>query len=86
VPKDVSIDNEDNLFIVADVHVYKLNITTGETHTVAGGGLTGLGDGGPATDAELVGPNSVVVKPDGGFLVSELSSNRIREITPPIDK
>ena len=84
VAKDVAVDGEDNLYIVADVNVYKLDVATGEVFVVAGGGSGDLGDGGPATSATLVGPHAVAVMPDGSFLVAELTSNRIRQVTAPI--
>lgn len=84
VAKDVAVDGEDNLYIVADVNVYKLDVDTGEVFVVAGGGSGDLGDGGPATSATLVGPHAVAVMPDGSFLVAELTSNRIRQVTAPI--
>ena len=86
VPRNVAVDSEDNLYIVADVGIYKLDVATGESITVAGGGSGDLGDGGPATSATLAGPNAVAVKPDGSFLIAELTSNRIREVTAPVPR
>lgn len=53
-------------------------------NTVAGDGTTapGTGDGGPATLAKLITPNSIAAAPDGGFYVSDTHQQRIRYIAP----
>ena len=49
--------------------------------TVAGSGVSGFsGDGGPAYQAALNLPASVVPTPDGGFLVSDQENHRIRKV------
>ena len=40
------------------------------------------GDGGPATSASLSTPASVLPTADGGFLVSEQGTNRVRTVAP----
>src|SRR5580698_4438419 len=50
--------------------------------TVAGGGTSGLGDGGPATSATLKQPGSVVVDASGNIFVADTGNARIREISP----
>jgi sugar lactone lactonase YvrE len=57
--------------------------TTGIILTVAGGGFpaTGNGDGGPATAAKLNSPGDVAVTPDGGFLIADTASWRIRKVS-----
>ena len=50
--------------------------------TVAGGGTGGLGDGGPATEAQLQGPYDVAVLPDGGFLIADYIAGRVRRVSP----
>lgn len=54
--------------------------TGGDISTVAGGGGV-LGDGGPATSAQLSAPSGVKVTPDGGYLIAEGSGNRIRKVS-----
>jgi len=51
--------------------------------TIAGTGTAGYGgDGGPATQAQLNGPNAVAVDAQGNVLVVDQSSNRVRRISP----
>ena len=54
----------------------------GTITTVAGGGTAGLGDGGPATDAELFNPIAVAVTADGGFLIADSDNNLVRRVSP----
>ncbi len=48
--------------------------------TVAGGGVTGLGDGGPATGADLNWPYSVAVAPDGSLYIADSDNFRVRRV------
>jgi hypothetical protein len=56
-------------------------MTAGHIYTIAGLGYNGPGDGGPATQAELVSPTGLAVQPSGAVLVAD--DNRIRLISPP---
>ena len=47
---------------------------------VAGGGNSGLGDGGPATNAELNQPVGVAVDASGNLFIADSENNRIREV------
>ena len=54
----------------------------GNINTIAGAGVAGHeGDGGPAINAQLAAPNSVVVDAGGNLYVAD-SGSRIRKITP----
>lgn len=54
---------------------------SGHFRVVAGNGRVGFsGDGGPAVDAELDGPQGIAVSPDGTVYFAD--ANRIREVTP----
>jgi sugar lactone lactonase YvrE len=60
---------------------YGQAMTAGDIYTVAGGTPVGFsGDGGPATSAELNGPESVAVTAAGGLLIADSNNNRIREV------
>jgi trimeric autotransporter adhesin len=55
----------------------------GDISTVAGNGTAGfLGDGGPATSAELGTPRDVAPLPGGGFLIADSNNNVIRMVSP----
>jgi RHS repeat-associated protein len=49
--------------------------------TVAGGGQGGLGDGGPATQAQI-NPSDVAVAPDGTLYIADYEHSRVRRVTP----
>ena len=54
----------------------------GVISTVAGNGEKGFGgDGGPATNALLNHPRSVVALPDGGFLIPDTTNHRVRRVS-----
>lgn len=53
----------------------------GDIYIVAGGGGDFIGDGRPATDAEIL-PGSVASTPDGGLLATDQYSYRVRGISP----
>ena len=53
--------------------------------TCAGGGGTGLGDGGPATIAELNQPYAVNVDDSGNLYICDVHNARIRKVSNPAD-
>lgn len=55
----------------------------GTIHTLAGTGLAGdRGDGGPAVEAELSGPQAVMADSDNAVFVSDWNNRRVRRISP----
>ncbi len=56
----------------------------GVVTAVAGNGASfgPPGDGGPATQARLVGPDGITAAADGSFYVAEASAHRIRRVAP----
>jgi len=50
-------------------------------YTVAGGGSTGLGDGGAATAAQLVNPYDVIVDASGNIYIADLYGYRVRKVS-----
>jgi uncharacterized protein (TIGR03437 family) len=80
-PIGLALDNAGNLFI-ADYYESRLRKVSpnGIITTVAGGGSSGLGDGGPAASAQLNGPSGIAMDRAGNLFIAE--SNRIRKLSP----
>jgi sugar lactone lactonase YvrE len=53
----------------------------GTITTVAGGGFSGLGDGGPATSAQLFRPSGVALDAAGNLFIADTYNNRIRKVS-----
>jgi trimeric autotransporter adhesin len=60
--------------------VRKINLTTGIITTLAGGGTSGLGDGGQATAATVGNPYGVAVDRMGNVYIAEEGRARIRKV------
>ncbi len=80
-PVDVA-PTPDGGFLIVDIDNYRIRkVLNGVITTVAGTGVSGFsGDGGPATAAKISTVNSVAVTPDGGFLMADYGSSRIRKV------
>ncbi|WP_152207911.1 PKD domain-containing protein [Marinobacter changyiensis] len=63
-------------------HVIRKIDPDGYISTVAGGGLTEVGDEIPAIDAYVRNPDSVAVTDDGSLLIAENDASRIRRVSP----
>ena len=75
----------DGGFLIADHgnHQVRRVSPAGTITTVAGTGAAGFaGDGGPATAAQLDFPTGVAATADGGFLIADVSNNRVRRVSP----
>lgn len=59
--------------------VRKIN-TSGIISTVAGGGISGLGDGGLAIVAKLSQPSGVAVDAAGNIYIADAGNNRVRKV------
>lgn len=81
-PLGVSL-TADGGYLIADRDNQRIRkvASDGTISTVAGTSVGFAGDGGPATAAKLSNPSRVLAMPDGGFVVSDLSNNRIRRVT-----
>jgi sugar lactone lactonase YvrE len=83
-PVDGEIDAENN-FIFCDAGNHKIRkiATDGTITTIAGNGLGGFaGDGGPATNAALLGPQGVTCDALGNIFIADTDNNRIRWVNP----
>ncbi|MDQ2983186.1 MAG: hypothetical protein M3R70_04580 [Actinomycetota bacterium] len=76
----------DGGFYIADTdnNVIRRVTRDGKIATVAGGGSPddGIGDGLPATQAQLVSPSDVAVADDGTLYISDTGNARIRRVDP----
>ena len=85
MPHEIQFDAARNLFIVErDNHaVRRVDARTGRISTIAGTGAAGFsGDGGPAVNARLNGPQSVIVGRDGSLFIQDQGNRRIRRVAP----
>jgi len=91
VPWSVAVDPAGNVLVpdLGDLvrvvaartgRYYGRAMTAGRIYLLAGGGTRGLGDGGPASRAELAGPVGVAIAPSGAIYLDD--GSRIRVIAP----
>jgi sugar lactone lactonase YvrE len=82
-PYGLAVDTAGNLFIADFLNSRVRKVTPdGVISTVVGGGTQGLGDGGPATSAELWGPYGVAVDIGGNLFIADLGNYLVRKVTP----
>jgi len=80
IPVGVAVDGAGNLFIAGAFRLRRVN-PAGIIITVAGDGrCCHLGDGGPATSAELNGPTGVAADIAGNLFIADLGNHRIRKV------
>ncbi len=91
-PQKVAVDGAGNLVIAAwsegRIRVvagstgtfYGAAMTEGDIYTVAGGGTSDPGDGGPATSAFLFTPKGVAVDGAGNLVIADAVGERIRVV------
>ena len=83
MPHELRFDHNGDLYIAErDNHVIrKIAMKTGVISTVAGVGERGFsGDGGPATQARLNQPHSILFDRDGTLLICDIGNHRIRRL------
>jgi hypothetical protein len=80
-PQGVVFDAAGNMLIAdfSNNRIRKVD-TNGIITTVVGGGTSGLGDGGAATNATLDGPHGVTVDAAGEIFIADFFNNRIRKV------
>jgi sugar lactone lactonase YvrE len=88
IPYGITLDSKGNMYIsdVGNGLIREVSASTGIIVVVAGGGslcpqkTDSFGDGCPATSAELVQPQDVLVDSAGDLYIADPGSNRIREV------
>lgn len=86
LPHDVAVDRTNNLLYIADYgneRIRRVDLSTGIITTFAGGGTSGLNEGGQATDAELPMPEGLGLDAAGNVYVACRSNqygNMVRRV------
>jgi len=76
----IAVDKSGNLYLASGAYVRKLS-PAGTLTVVAGNGQIGDGgDGGPATNAQLIGPTGVGLDDSGNLYIADVS--RVRKVSP----
>jgi streptogramin lyase len=83
-PRALCIANGDLWFALREGHsVWRVNLTTGKLHHVAGNGKPGYKvDHGPAKDALVNSPKGIDLGPDGRIYLVDSSNHCLRAIDP----
>jgi uncharacterized protein (TIGR03437 family) len=80
-PSSVAVDAQGNVYFTDELNGRVRMISTqGTITTVAGGGTSGPGDGGPAAQALLVAPKSVLLDGAGNLYITDSGENRVRMV------
>jgi sugar lactone lactonase YvrE len=85
-PADVAVDSSGNLYIADAFHhlIRVVNAATGVITVVAGGGAAagsdGVGDGGPATNAQLSDPSGVALDAADNLYIADAGNCLIRKV------
>ena len=78
-PEDVAVDDAGNVYITDGARIRKVDADEGTIRTIAGMEEHGYsGDGGPAAEALLSGPDGVAVDDAGNVYIAD--SARIRKV------
>jgi RHS repeat-associated protein len=81
-PSALAVGPDGSVFISDSNIVYRVS-PNGNINKVAGGGTSGLGDGGPATEAQLNSSyaKSLAVDPEGNLYIPEYHGFRVRRVS-----
>ncbi len=79
----VAADAAGNVFFASSNCVFRLD-ANGTLTRVAGNARAGYsGDGGPATSAQLSGPNGIALDKAGNLYIADTDNHRVRKVSPP---
>lgn len=81
--KDLKIDSNGNIYISdsGNTRVRKIDATTGIINTIAGNGVRGLvGDGGPATQAQLGNISYLALDSANNLYISDSGNHAVRKV------
>jgi hypothetical protein len=81
MPSSIALDSTGNLYINDEWNNRIRKVSNGVITTVAGGGLSGLGDNGPATSAG-VSPSGIAVDATGNLYIGDFG--RIRKVSSDV--
>jgi len=90
-PRDIAIDRDGSIYFTEDASPTRSDRVRrigpdGIIQTVAGNGTSAFGgDGGPATAAQLWGPNALALPPSGGLYISDGLNRRVRSLRSVFD-
>jgi uncharacterized protein (TIGR03437 family) len=80
-PSGIAVDSAGSLYIAEFNSSLIRKVSNGAITTVAGTGTSGFsGDNGPATSAQLNGPEGVAVDSAGNVYIADFGNNRIRKV------
>ncbi|MGA3236246.1 MAG: hypothetical protein ABSG03_08085 [Bryobacteraceae bacterium] len=81
-PLGIAVDSAGSLYIAERDNERIRKVVSGVIATVAGNGMEGFsGDNGPATSAELQGPEGAAVDSAGNLYIADVYNDRIRKVT-----
>ncbi len=80
-PHGIAFDSSGNLYVAANQRVRKVDGKGIITTVVGGGSGPGIGDGGPATNAQLSNPSGIAFDPVGNLYIADWSHTRIRKVS-----
>lgn len=84
-PKGIAVGPDGNVYVMDTENqaVRKIDLKSGVISTVAGSGPKqkgGLGDGGPATMAQMDRPHGICVGEDGAIYIGDTNNHRVRRV------
>jgi sugar lactone lactonase YvrE len=79
-PSFIQVDQNGNVFFVESNTIRKVD-NSGTLSLVAGGGSSGMGDGGPATSAQLSWPTEIAFDNSNNIFIADKNNDAIRMVS-----